>query len=428
MLIYNGRTICEGISEGRIKLCIHDFDREIISAGKINTASEIKRFEDAVSLTLDSIKSECEKIKSDADISGSLSKTDETVLKILESYCMILEDDEFKNMVLKNIKESETILEKSLEKTRDFFTKALSGNDEVFSSRTNDMYDLTDRLFHSLSHEEKNKRIIPEEEESDEAVILLTDSMSVSDVLKYDRGKIAGIVSMRDSKYSHAAILAKSMNAVMLTGIKIKKGEDLKKYENAYAAIDGYEGKIYIEPDEDMLISLRKKKEKKAAFFDTDGQNGEVNEDKKNKNEKADKYQDGNNCKTNQDNKNNKSDKGNQENLNSNKDKGNQDNRNNNKDKGNQDNQNSNNTMNENMTTDKTKRIKIYANICGMNCVNEAVKFNPDGIGLFRTEYLFMNASKPGEDEQFEVYKSILEKMNPLPVIIRTMDLGADKN
>ncbi|MCR4648571.1 MAG: phosphoenolpyruvate--protein phosphotransferase, partial [Lachnospiraceae bacterium] len=77
---------------------------------------------------------------------------------------------------------------------------------------------------------------------------------------------------------------------------------------------------------------------------------------------------------------------------------------------------------------DKTNRIKIYANICGMNCVNEALKYDPDGIGLFRTEYLFMNASKPGEEEQFEVYKSILEKMNPRPVIIRTIDLGADKN
>jgi len=51
-----------------------------------------------------------------------------------------------------------------------------------------------------------------------------------------------------------------------------------------------------------------------------------------------------------------------------------------------------------------------------------------DGIGLFRTEFIYLNrATLPSEDEQFEIYKSIAEKFKPLPVIFRTIDLGGDK-
>lgn len=50
------------------------------------------------------------------------------------------------------------------------------------------------------------------------------------------------------------------------------------------------------------------------------------------------------------------------------------------------------------------------------------------GIGLFRTEFLFMNRDEPpDEDEQFEIYKSVLEKVSPQPVVFRTLDFGGDK-
>jgi phosphotransferase system enzyme I (PtsI) len=60
----------------------------------------------------------------------------------------------------------------------------------------------------------------------------------------------------------------------------------------------------------------------------------------------------------------------------------------------------------------------------------EQVKENgATGIGLFRSEFLFLNrASLPDEDEQFEAYRTVARKMRGLPVTIRTFDLGADKN
>lgn len=58
-----------------------------------------------------------------------------------------------------------------------------------------------------------------------------------------------------------------------------------------------------------------------------------------------------------------------------------------------------------------------------------ALAAQADGIGLFRTEFLFLNRHKPpDEDEQFEIYRGVLRQFTPLPVVMRTMDLGQDKS
>lgn len=73
-------------------------------------------------------------------------------------------------------------------------------------------------------------------------------------------------------------------------------------------------------------------------------------------------------------------------------------------------------------------RIGVLANISSPGDVDRALEYGADGVGLFRTEYLYLNRdAAPSEEEQFEVYKRVLEKMNPRPVTIRTADIGADK-
>ncbi len=81
----------------------------------------------------------------------------------------------------------------------------------------------------------------------------------------------------------------------------------------------------------------------------------------------------------------------------------------------------------ENITLDG-RRISIYANIGSTEQV-EAVLFNDaDGIGLFRSEFLYLESRDyPTEEQQFQVYKKVLERMAGKKVIIRTMDIGADK-
>ncbi len=72
--------------------------------------------------------------------------------------------------------------------------------------------------------------------------------------------------------------------------------------------------------------------------------------------------------------------------------------------------------------------LKIYANIGTIEEAELALKEGADGIGLFRTEFLFMNdQSELSEDAQFEAYKKVLEIMDGRPVTIRTLDAGGDK-
>jgi phosphotransferase system enzyme I (PtsI) len=73
-------------------------------------------------------------------------------------------------------------------------------------------------------------------------------------------------------------------------------------------------------------------------------------------------------------------------------------------------------------------QIELHANIELPGDVELAVESGATGIGLFRTEFLFLNRPDlPDEDEQFEAYRRVLEEMRGRPVTIRTYDLGADK-
>src|SRR5204862_5568564 len=74
------------------------------------------------------------------------------------------------------------------------------------------------------------------------------------------------------------------------------------------------------------------------------------------------------------------------------------------------------------------KTVPLSANI-EQPADAEAVKANgADGVGLFRTEYLFLNRDQlPGEEQQYEAYRATAAALKPLPVVIRALDLGGDK-
>lgn len=74
-------------------------------------------------------------------------------------------------------------------------------------------------------------------------------------------------------------------------------------------------------------------------------------------------------------------------------------------------------------------RYKIFGNIGDTNECDSVIDQGGEGIGLFRTEFLFMGCdAMPSEELQFNVYKEVAEKMNGKPVIIRTLDIGGDKD
>ena len=74
------------------------------------------------------------------------------------------------------------------------------------------------------------------------------------------------------------------------------------------------------------------------------------------------------------------------------------------------------------------ERVALMANIEKVEEAAQAKEFAAEGVGLFRTEYLYLNSSRvPGEQEQFVAYKAVAEALAPHPVVIRTLDLGGDK-
>ena len=81
----------------------------------------------------------------------------------------------------------------------------------------------------------------------------------------------------------------------------------------------------------------------------------------------------------------------------------------------------------EDITVDG-KHIKLYANIGGVKDVTSVLANDAAGIGLFRSEFLYLEADNyPDEEAQFQAYKTVAENMAGKKVIVRTLDIGADK-
>lgn len=74
------------------------------------------------------------------------------------------------------------------------------------------------------------------------------------------------------------------------------------------------------------------------------------------------------------------------------------------------------------------KKIEISANIASLKDIKNALENDAEGVGLFRSEFIYMENTKlPTEEEQFQIYSEALKKFKNKPVVIRTMDIGGDK-
>ncbi|MEI4769128.1 phosphoenolpyruvate--protein phosphotransferase [Psychrobacillus sp. FJAT-51614] len=74
------------------------------------------------------------------------------------------------------------------------------------------------------------------------------------------------------------------------------------------------------------------------------------------------------------------------------------------------------------------KQVEVVANIGSPRDVESVIAHGGEGVGLYRTEFLYMERDTlPSEEEQFQAYKQVLEKMEDKPVVVRTLDIGGDK-
>ena len=261
----------------------------------------------------------------------------------------MLMDLDYVDSIKNIITTQEVNAEYAVATTGDNFSQMFASMDDAYmQGRAADVKDVSDRLLGILSDAGESGVV------TDEPVIVAADDLVPSETVQLDKSKVLAFATMYGSANSHTAILARTMNIPAVIGL----GEGLtKEYDGYMAAIDGFTGTIYIDPDEETMKAMTEKREE-------DRRQKTLLEELKGK---------------------------------------------------------------ENVTLSGQK-INVYANIGNLSDVGAVLKNDAGGIGLFRSEFLYLESEDfPTEEQQFQVYKQVAENMAGKKVIIRTLDIGADK-
>lgn len=334
---YSGKSICQGIAIGRIK--VYEKEERQVKRNRITSVEgEIARYHSASQRAIAELRILRDKVTKEF---GELDA------EIFEVHAMMLEDGDYVASVENIITEQQTNAEYAVAITGDNFYATFSAmEDEYFKARAIDVKDISERVIAILSGKSTGSDI------GDEPIIIAAKDLTPSETVQMDKEKLLAFVTEKGSKNSHTAILARTMNIPAIIGISIQK-----EWNGQMAIADGFTGTLIINPDPYMLERMKEKQQEGIKSL-----------------ELLQKL------------------------------------------KGTKD-----------VTLDG-KKIKLYANIGELNDLAIVQKNDARGIGLFRSEFLYLEKNRlPTEEEQFKVYKSALETMAGKKVIIRTMDIGADK-
>ena len=339
MIIYDGKAVFEGIAIGKIS--VYKKQEQQVKRIKVDdTEAEKKRYADAREVAINQLKALYEKAVKEVGESGA---------EIFEAHQLMVDDEDYIESV-ENIIETENVnAEFAVAETGDNFAKMFSEmEEEYFRGRAADIKDITERVLNALSGAGSGGI------ESEEPVIVVADDLAPSETVQMDKDKILSFVTVHGSANSHTSILAKTMSIPAIIGCPIPLSDEVNE---KLAVVDGYEGKVYVEPEDDVLAA------KKKLLLEE--------EEKKNLLERL---------------------------------------------KG-----------KENITLDGQK-INLYANIGNTKDLGLVLENDAGGIGLFRSEFIYLGSDNyPTEDEQFAIYKQVAQTLAGKKVIIRTLDIGADK-
>ncbi len=333
----SGKSVYGGIAIGR--LSIYYKAENQVKRNKIeDTDAEIKRFEAAREEAKSQLAGLFEK---------ALKEVGEVNAAIFEVHQMMLDDLDYIESITNIIKGQEVNAEYAVANTGDNFSEMFAAmEDDYMRERAADVRDVSNRVISILLGQGSGGM------DSKEPVILLADDLAPSETVQLDKSLVLSFVTRYGSTNSHTAILARTMNIPALIGVDFPPDVDGK-----VGIVDGYEGKIIIDPPISVMEDYEKRKEKdeekKRLLLELKGK--------------------------------------------------------------------------ENMTLDG-KKINLYANIGSVSDVASVLANDAGGIGLFRSEFLYLEAKDyPGEEEQFQAYRTVAEKMAGKKVVIRTLDIGADK-
>ena len=339
MITLEGKSVFGGIAIGKIQF----YKRNEITIKRTrveDVEAEVERFQNAKAKTLELLKGLYEKALEDVGEANAM---------IFEAHQLMLEDPDYVESIENIIRTQDVNAEYAIGATADNFAAIFEAMDDAYmQGRAADVRDVSERLLQALSSQNENVMVM------DEPVIIAADDLVPSETVQLDKDKVLSFVTMYGSANSHTAILARTMNIPAVIGL----GEALKEeYDGKIAIVDGVDGKVYIDPDEETMASMQEKQKK-------DQEQKELLNQLKGK---------------------------------------------------------------ENVTKSGQK-VNVYANIGNLADVGAVLKNDAGGIGLFRSEFLYLESDTyPTEEQQFAVYKKVAETMAGKKVIIRTLDIGADK-
>ena len=339
MEVYQGKSVFGGIAIGRIS--VHKKDEQQVKRVRIeDPEQEILRYRQAKQTAMEQLQGLYQK---------ALKEVGEANAAIFEIHQMMLEDDDYNESVENIIRMQQVNAEYAVASTGDNFAQMFSAmDDDYMRARSADVEDISERVLSVLG--DRSTGIAA----SEEPVIIVADDLAPSETVQLNKDLVLSFVTVHGSVNSHTAILARTMSIPALIGTAIPLTDDI---DGKVGIVDGKNGCIYVDPDEDTLGRMQQLKleeqEKKELLQTLKGR--------------------------------------------------------------------------ENITIDG-KKIMLYANIGNSKDLAAVLQNDAGGIGLFRSEFIYLERDTfPTEEEQFQIYRTVAETMAGKPVIIRTLDIGADK-
>ena len=339
MEVYQGKSVFGGIAIGRIS--VHKKDEQQVKRVRIeDSEQEILRYRQAKQTAMEQLQGLYQK---------ALKEVGEANAAIFEIHQMMLEDDDYNESVENIIRMQQVNAEYAVASTGDNFAQMFSAmDDDYMRARSADVKDISERVLSVLGGRATGIAA------SGEPVIIVADDLAPSETVQLNKDLVLSFVTVHGSVNSHTAILARTMSIPALIGTAIPLTDDI---DGKVGIVDGKNGCIYVDPDEDTLGRMQQLKleeqEKKELLQNLKGR--------------------------------------------------------------------------ENITIDG-KKIMLYANIGNSKDLAAVLQNDAGGIGLFRSEFLYLERETfPTEEEQFQIYRTVAETMAGKPVIIRTLDIGADK-
>ena len=339
MEVYQGKSVFGGIAIGRIS--VHKKDEQQVKRVRIeDPEQEILRYRQAKQTAMEQLQGLYQK---------ALKEVGEANAAIFEIHQMMLEDDDYNESVENIIRMQQVNAEYAVASTGDNFAQMFSAmDDDYMRARSADVKDISERVLSVLGGRATGIAA------SGEPVIIVADDLAPSETVQLNKDLVLSFVTVHGSVNSHTAILARTMSIPALIGTAIPLTDDI---DGKVGIVDGKNGCIYVDPDEDTLGRMQQLKleeqEKKELLQTLKGR--------------------------------------------------------------------------ENITIDG-KKIMLYANIGNSKDLAAVLQNDAGGIGLFRSEFIYLERDTfPTEEEQFQIYRTVAETMAGKPVIIRTLDIGADK-